>query len=167
MRAAILLAVVVTAVPEHAAAAPPRDKSEATALLLSLGSTSLGWAAAFGGVDGDDAEVEGTIAVTGLLLGPSVGRWYAGTALTGGLALRAGGAALMLTGFCPKEPECTNHDGLTHAGLAVFVLGTVWDIVQAPRDARARNRRGLDLTPMVLAVPSGVAPGLGLSTTWP
>jgi len=168
---AVLAATLTAAAPAHAETDPP--KSETTALALSLGGSlaSVGlMAAAFSDLVHED-ETTAHLFGAGLLslaITPSLGHIYSGKVLTGGLALRAGGAALALVGLAQALDcgliEVRRSCGFFESGEAAVVLGgtvaaagVIWDIATAPRAARRFNEKHVTLVP--------AAPGasLGLS----
>jgi hypothetical protein len=180
---ASLLAVGFTASVARADGpeAPVTPRSENTALALSIGGTLAGPALMVAGVvaldnsgaiDGDAGGrlvVPGTLVFTGAamtVLGPSFGHWYAGRALTPGMALRAGGLALAAAGAVGAIGNCEIDDGncgadpgrlAVYAGIATFVGGAVYDIATAPRRVRERNQRVLAIVPTVSATGGGVS----------
>nr|MDQ3369165.1 hypothetical protein [Myxococcota bacterium] len=68
-----------------------------------------------GAIDGDGSlAIPGTLLVTGAavsVLGPSLGHWYAGKALTPGLAIRLGGLAVAGAGALGALGGCELDDG--------------------------------------------------------
>lgn len=175
----LLLASSVTASADDL----PRDedvRNENTALGLSIAGTLAGpalFAAGVYALDNSGAfdDEEKSIAVPGAMilsgaaigvLGPSFGHWYAGKALTPGLAMRAGGLALAAAGGLGVIGDCEIDDGdcgasfgriATYAGLATFVGGVVYDFATVRGRVRERNARAVQITPMVSGTTSGVS----------
>jgi hypothetical protein len=132
------------------------DKSESTAVMLSLGVTT-------GGVVSLIAGGPPLIGVGALYFGPSTGQWYAGELGGLGLGLRAAGAASMLYGLhlvlqsesdcepeldgdCSAEATRANRVGATGAvlmwsGAGLWVGSTIYDVVLARRAASRWNER--------------------------
>ena len=118
-----------------------------------------------------------TIATVGLvstLVTPSLGEWYAGKYLTGGLGLRLVGTAVTAIGvsrfaicFDGCGGQSIDNSGAGTAivlGLVTYAAGIVWDIASAPSIVRESNARLHPvITPSILTSPSGgAAYGLGL-----
>ena len=135
---------------------PPEDEvSETAALVLSLGGTAAAYGMIVAGtiVDNDSAtQPLVTAGVLGTFFAPSFGHWYARSFATRGMGIRAAASAGMLVGGlialsqCPlfsEEPcDTTGADLLIIASGIAYAVGTVDDIVSAPRAAREYNRRG-------------------------
>jgi len=144
-------------VPPYAQPAPEL-LSRGTALWWSAGGTAASYGLLFladqmsrdGSSDGSSSI--GLIGGLGIFVAPSFGHWYAGKYLTRGLGLRLGSVAVAATGFMiaigcsgigwdsyDDEPErnCDAQNaigiGLVIVAGAMFVGGTIDDIVQAPR----------------------------------
>jgi hypothetical protein len=181
---AAVLAVAAFALPSlaHAGAAPadePRSPLVATALAAApIGlSVALGIAAAE-----TDSDALGFAATTGLLVGPSLGHFYAGEwgrgLFTAGA--RTAGIGLILLGAFAGWGECergASYDDPCHAegaeeaedgrvvmgiGAGVFVAATVYDVVDAPFAARRFNER-FTVAPTLVSGAAGDAPGLAIS----
>ena len=159
-------------------------KSPTPAIALSLGGTAAGIGLiALGGNIHHEDEVELPLVATGVaavVLGPSFGELYAGRGWTPGLSMRAGGLLLGAVGFgvalqeCGADPEgsCDPTAGgvIFLGGAALFIAGGVYDIVTAPRAARAWNASHAQ---ELLVVPTalhdargGAAPGLTVAGTF-
>jgi len=155
--------------PGYAPAPPPvtgpiaGEKSESTALALSLGGTiaSIGLMAIGESQNNDDL---GAIGGIGVWVAPSFGHWYSGKLWTNGMTLRLAGAgavvvgAVMLIGCIDSENSCEDGPAvvLFVGGAGAFVAGGVYDIVTAPRSAREHNESlrlraagGWAITPVV------------------
>jgi len=185
MRTTLLVCLAV-AVAAHTAAAdtalqplaqpaePSHDdapKSAGVATALAIGGTLIGPAlVATALAEGDrydsplHAAFTPMMAIGGvsMVLGPSLGNWYAGKAGSTGLALRLGGAAtsaigvaMMANGFGLFGGGNDNEFGaglmIGAAGLGMVATGAVLDIISAPSAAADHNRRhtSLALAPIV------------------
>jgi len=143
------------------------EKSETTALALSLVGTLGSYALIAASAANENSDASGAMATVGALgawFGPSFGHWYAGKIATSGLGMRAAAAGLGLTAImwafaeCPlfSEDEC--HSSVAPAVLLVgaaglWVGGTISDISSAPARVREYNRNlrasGLAIVPTV------------------
>jgi hypothetical protein len=151
--------------------------SERTALALSLGSTSVSWVLVLiGGLASDDEVGQGMagLGAIGTFVGPSLGHWYTGSFLTRGLGVRSAGllsafaGMLMLIPTFGGGPEHeSNREELSAAlllgGAALYIAGTVDDIVGAPRKVRRHNQRlrgvGVGIAPVITPHSTGIALG--------
>lgn len=145
------------------------EKSEQAALGLSLLGTIAPFMVTVAAVSSDQPELALAGAV-GMLIGPSLGHWYAGQYVTGGLLIRGAGAALVLGGLVQAlddfgcEGSCGSEGAtLALAGAAVFIGGTLYDLATAGRAAREWNEKHLDMGPMVVSSVSGPVAGLGVA----
>ena len=165
MRALVILALLA-----RFAHAEPAEKSPTTALLLSASGTVASAAAlayAFHLDSGRMANTYAAIGITGLLVHPSLGHWYAGNGLSTGLLVRAGGGALVLTAAlmamdCRQDHTCGDSPTGARAlgGAGVILAGAIWDIATAPSAARRWNaRHALAITPTATAHGAGLAVG--------
>jgi hypothetical protein len=168
---AVFTAILAAAAPARAETDAP--KSENTALALSLGGTlaSAGLMASGFSLMSHDDETGARLMGVGLMsfaITPSLGHIYSGKILTGGLALRAGGAAVALVGVAQaldcgiiwSSKDCgffTSGEAAVLLGGTLAAAGVIWDIASAPRAARRYNEKHISLVP--------AAPGasLGLS----
>jgi len=162
------------------------QKSESTALWLSLGGTIGSYALLFAPAvianSGTNeattnlAASAATVGLVGTLLAPTFGHWYAGKGFTRGFGLRLGsigvallGAVVALSGCSisfghdqQDDPDCGQGAPIGIALLigagGMWVGGTVDDIVQAPRRVRRRNEAAvqLGLTPIVHGDRAGI-----------
>ena len=170
-----LLASTAAAQPGATRPQPVDERDEGTALALSLGGTLGSYAAlAFAiAVDSPASGAIGTIGAIGIVAAPTAGHWYAGRIVTRGLGLRAAGLVVLIAGGLadsegcglfysghgdPEPDDCgdnfrtTKGTALMAAGAALFLGGTVDDIITAPGAARRRNERAratLTLAPLV------------------
>lgn len=162
------------------------ERSESTALWLSLGGTLGSYALIFGGSaiaaqSRNDAtsRLAGSAASVGLvgtLLAPSFGHWYGGKGFTRGFGLRLGGIGVGIVAIAVALSGCTlfygGHDDgadeacgrgepagavLGIAALGMWIGGTVDDIVQAPRRVRRRNAAQFVVTPLLQRDSAGLA----------
>ncbi len=150
--------------------------SENTALAASVGGTLVSWTlvitagSMIGSRRGETALSSGLLATgaIGTFLAPSAGHWYAGTAVTRGLGLRALGAGSALLGFaatldCEPNQPCDGSPifvGGLLLGAALYLGGTIDDIRQAPRRVRGINtQRGSAVLPRVTNDSIGLAFG--------
>ena len=146
------------------------ELSETTALLLSLGGTAASWtlvgvAVAMDNNGNRTAANIGALGLVGTFFAPSFGHWYARSFLSRGLGLRAAGVSTELLAFMVLVVEgVTGQDnsrlaeGIAIAGAALYVAGTIDDIVTAPGSARRYNQRFQYLTvaPMIRPDAGGV-----------
>jgi hypothetical protein len=173
----VLASLSLAAASSVAAAQPaqPEELSESTALALSLGGTVASYAAVGAGI-ALRANSLGTAGSLGVMFAPSFGHWYAGTYLTRGEVLRATGLLTLLVGAVADSQGCSlfgepgngepancNDAFRTPAGtvlmlggIAMFVGGTVDDIVRAPARVRSRNAE-LHVQPMLRADGGGIS----------
>lgn len=149
--ATIAVAGSAAAQPADAPAPDRADKSLWSAYLLTAGATTMPMAliAVFG--EGKGEAITGSIAIAGMVLGPSAGHWYVGRPFTTGLVLRAGSAVAVgaLVAYDPHlDHPVTSIAGLLGA-VALWEVGVIWDLVTLPRAVRRHNkRRRLQLVPM-------------------
>lgn len=173
-------------VPGYDAEAPPpspppadAELSEGTALALSLGGTVGSYSLLFGSAlagegSGQAAGVMATAGALGVWLAPSFGHWYAGKYFTRGLGMRLGAGAVVVLGAVvalTEEPlfeyeedpgsddEAVIGPAIMIAGAALFVAGTIDDIVQAPRRVARLNREraGFAVAPLLTPGTAGFA----------
>jgi hypothetical protein len=151
--------------PSESAASP---KKPLIALALSLSGAALGW-----GILGlGESDAVYWSAAGAMVIGPSLGRYYAGDYFGPGIVLRgAGVAALFLNGEGCHDRSCSDlesnaRQALIPLGLLAYLGGTFWDIARAPHDAEDWNRTHLIVSPVALQSGAHLAPGLGLSGRW-
>lgn len=160
MRLAILVALLVLAAPRPSRA----EKSEDTAIVMSVGGTIASWSVLLGSqklARGHDDTFVALVAtgMVGTLSAPSLGHWYAGHGWTKGLQIRLVGAA-MLTGASALfiqciitddewSPQCheTGMITLAVAGGIGVLYGTLHDLATARSSARRHNE--MMLAPVV------------------
>lgn len=152
---------------------PPPDRSESTALWLSLGGTIgsyvlvLGAGSVAGGGNSELVGSAATVGLVGTLVAPTFGHWYGGKGFTRGFAVRIGAVGLGFTALVvafsgcslsfghdqEDDPDCGQGTAagalLGLAALGMWVGGTVDDIVQAPKRVRRRNAARFALTPLM------------------
>lgn len=153
------------------APAPRGPKSGSTAMLTSIATTLGGFALM---VSTDDHEGLQWLGAGMVLVGPSTGRWYAGEASFGGIAVRGLASVTMLYGVligvlsedCDSAGNCSSDDDVSGAlimgGGVLFVGSAVYDVVMADRAARDYNRRNVTLAPARFRTADGQATGLVL-----
>lgn len=151
----------------------PPDRSESTALWLSLGGTLgsyvllLGAGSVAGGGNSQLVGSAATVGLVGTLVAPTFGHWYAGKGFTRGFAVRIGAVGLGFTALVvalsgcsigfghdqEEDPNCGQGETagalLGLAALGMWVGGTVDDIVQAPKRVRRRNAARIAVTPLM------------------
>ena len=140
----------------------PAKRNVWIAIGLSVGTL---WAGALAGGLGENASTPwvrnatGGFATAAIVLGPSVGQWYAGQTVTPGLLMRLG-AVGGLVGLAVNDPHL-DHVGTVFGivgAVALFETGFVWDIVTLPRAVRRINREhALALTPIASNSGTGLA----------
>jgi hypothetical protein len=186
MRSAIIVALLVVAIagtasaqpgvtaPSAAAAsptqAPGEERSETTALLLSLGGTAASWTALVAGFEMEQhgqGSAGGVTAVGGLgtLLAPSFGHWYAGAVGGRGLGLRLAGLGVALlavayvANVCEDECNAAPAQGILLVGAGLYLAGTIESIATAPGAARRYNHRfqNVAIVPMLRRGSDGIA----------
>jgi hypothetical protein len=134
------------------------DKEHWVAQLTSVGATfgtmTVGLAIAGDDAEGVRGDIGVSLALTGLMFGPTAGHWYVGDELvTTGLCIRLGAlAAIPAIMIFDPYLDRPNVSGpiITGASL-VFVTGLVWDHATLPGAVRRHN----GVTPVVTA--NGVA----------
>jgi hypothetical protein len=142
--------------------------------LLSLGGTIVGWSLVGAGAEWYDDYRHSTreelapyafwggLAVT--YLGPSFGHWYAGSILSRGMGARTAGLASMIVGIAKTDDDCDLGEGSCDraaaaffwTGLGLYAVGTIDDIIFAPRKARKHN---LWMAPLATSRGGGFALG--------
>lgn len=142
------------------------DKSPAAALSLSLLGTVGSWGLVFAVADMEESgEALGVVGLTGIVVGPSFGQFYAGEWRSGwrqaGVrALAVGGlfvGALWTVSDCFwEEGDCDSPGVPVMIGsAAVGVAATIYSIVDAPFAAERANkkRRQVIITPAPMLGP--------------
>lgn len=165
----LVFAIAILARTVHADPSDNGSKSEALALGLAIGGTVIGPSLLTIAFTQDENGNRWQAAVvpsfiTGcaaIVLGPSLGDWYAGKGWSTGLGLRLGGAAALALGvvsFYSPEPSSSSFSLFQpSAGTAVFlvagagmiVAGTALDLRDAVVATRAHNRHTLGIAPLV------------------
>ncbi len=183
MKYAVLGSLVVCARVASADASPhvPEEKSAGVALGLSLGATTAGvamGALAFA-IDDDSAQamlIGG--ATIGVLVGPSLGHYYAHEKWSVGAVIRfvsggvvAAGAVAIVVGATDEVVEGDGDSKLSVGnvllvgGLVGIGVGAVVDIVTAPRAAHRYNESlasNISISPTVLRSADGPAMGFAV-----
>lgn len=171
--------------PAEPHASDDAPKSEGIATALAIGGTLIGpalVATALTQADRYDSPLHAefapmmAIGAASMVLGPSLGNWYAGKVGSTGLSLRLGGAAtaavgvaMMADGFAlfgsGNETEFAAGGLIGLAGLGMVATGAVLDIISAPSAAADYNRRHgahLALAPIVSHAAGAKQTGLAL-----
>jgi hypothetical protein len=123
--------------------------------------------------ESSDSDVAGIVLVGALLIGPSLGHFYADRPRRAfvGIGIRtvtaAAGAAgfFYFNGMDDSAGEHSNPElGQTLAGVAVALVGAslAWDIIRAPHSARVHNDQLLQARGSIGVAPSVAPAGLGL-----
>jgi hypothetical protein len=169
MRALVLAGVLLGGSVAHAEPTDTAAKDPTVATALSIGATLIPAVAGIA-LDNRHDATSATLVISGVMLGPSVGHWYAGKVFTRGAAMRLLGAGIIGVGFlaAKKYPENDGDFiddrglGIAIGGTVVIVLGALVDWGTAGESARKRNER---ITPTVTAIktPTGSTPALGLA----
>lgn len=174
----VLLAVLLVPVARPAFADSAETRSPDVALALSAGGAAasiglfaLGWHES-SSFPPDGWRKASLIALGTTLVTPSLGGWYAGTFLTGGLEFRLAGIAVSAAGLasatiCFGECHGQNTGPIVIVGLGglLYTTGIVWDIATARSTAREANarRQAVVVTPSLQTTPSGrSAYGIGV-----
>ena len=143
---------------------PHADKKDRNvAIALSVLGTGVAPIAAVAGVRSNSGGGL-LLGVSGMMLLPSVGHWYAGEALTTGLGIRMAGLALMsivVMRAVSCEDECSSGDDRTietlgYASLGLLATGAIWDIATAGTAVDDWNRaHGVSVTPTAMKLHGG------------
>lgn len=158
------------------------ELSEGMALGLSLGVTTASWGSLIllGSIADSTSVSEGhlLLCALGTFVGPNVGHLYAGKLVTRGLGIRTLGLGIAVAGFLKLASNCESCDDSEYepwfwGGVAVYVAGSIDDIITAPLRARRHNRRlereraqrltGVTLAPLALPGPRGGLAGFALT----
>jgi hypothetical protein len=173
MRRAIVAMLLVSAT---AGAEPPGKPHKAlrAALGWSLGVTAFGVATGIAATHADRGAQFALLGFSGtsLLVGPSIGRFYAGHYVSAGLVTRVIGLGVFSMGQalqCLPQNERSistcgarlQFDGTAYVGAGIMVLGAMWDLASIPEDVADYNSHAT-LIPTALRTPTGIAPGLAL-----
>jgi hypothetical protein len=125
----------------------PGERSEATALLLSLCATAIPAVLAAPAAFGEGGEGQGQTAALvflgSLIVGPSVGHFYAGRPGRGLLGIGVRVVALFgIAGAVAMswDEESSGGNAMAFASLGAGAGFLIWDIASAPRSARIHNR---------------------------
>jgi hypothetical protein len=159
---------------------PPgvKPKQPGTAIFLSLSSTVVSYVLVM------TASPASFVGIAGVIVGPSVGHWYAGRGNAGGILLRTTASIMLTAGIlrafgnegrdclgataeqCAEwEDEWKRDDRdtaiIVFGSLGVLAASSVWDIGTAGRSARRWNEaHGVTVAPVILPAAGGNAPGL-------
>jgi hypothetical protein len=146
--------------PLRAQVPPQEPRSEETALLWSLGGTAVPIAAGVALVTSQQQGAGGFLIVTGVVIGPSLGHYYAGRPGRGlaTIGLRAVvpvvtvlvmGAVCSRNGGSLFDQGCSQGSagpGVALLGLGLEAASIIYDIASAPASARRYNRTHPRLT---------------------
>jgi hypothetical protein len=169
MMAAIIVYFASSSTLASPVAAAPLDESTATnyAIAGSLAGPALvvlGVVVNKNSVSGPRNTAFGVLAFTGIgvaVVGPSAGRWYAGSSGWKTMAVRAAGLASIVVGAsvasCNGDRHTTDSCGPSALGIPLAIAGagtligtTIYDIATAGDHARQANQsRGMTLMPSV------------------
>jgi len=178
----LAVTLLVAAPPAVARAEPvdqPSTANPTIALGLALAGTAAGATALYAATASDSAPI-GLAGIGLLVVGPSLGHFYAGepgravrhaAVRTGAVAIIGAGLLVAWSSPCAFGPE--NDDGCAHdhrndigvgliaSGAALGVASAVYSIIDAPR---AAHRPSTILAPAPIVGPGGSAT-LGLALT--
>jgi hypothetical protein len=170
MRNLVIAAVLLTASTARAESEP---KSPTGATVASVTATAGG--ITLGVVMASKNAGSGLIVMSAAtILGPSVGKWYAGDAGWQGLAIRGAGFGVMAL-TADDAFACSIGDGGEEGrnckaagygfaiGAGVTLAGVLYDFATAGASARRANARIVQLAPVVVSGPRSSGTGLGLS----
>jgi hypothetical protein len=147
---------------------PPGIKSETSALLFSALGTATAAACAPLVFESTGSDAAGFILVGALILGPSLGHFYAerpGPAF-GGIAIRLLAGAGVAYGALVDGSDggaTSTSNAIAAAGVIVGGASILWDIARAPHSARAHNDQVRQGRMSFGITPSMGAAGMGLS----
>ena len=167
----VLCAMRVASADPGTPAPPPDQKSEQTAIVLSLSTGVLLPIAMVGATRSGGSVALGTATVGAIILGPASGKWYAGESGGLGIGLRFAGSLVAVGVFVAainndcETQSCTDDSNraayLALGGAALVVGSTIYDIATAGRAARRYNASHIVVAPA--PVSTGGPPGLGLT----
>jgi hypothetical protein len=122
----------------------PDGKSPTIALALSAGTTAAGLGLMF--TNNAGAFLGGSAL---FLVGPSTGHWYAHDGVNLGMGIRLAGVAVVIVGLAQTDLSFGHDDTGTGddngavataiGGLALYGIGTAYEIVTAPSAVHAYN----------------------------
>jgi hypothetical protein len=155
-----------------------KPKQPGTAVFLSVSSTVVSYILVA------SASPASFVGIAGVIVGPSVGHWYAGRGNGGGILLRTTASLILAASIvnvlsrgsyecwmasqqtCAEQQEEYERDERNTAimlfgSLGVLAASSVWDISTAGRSARRWNEaHGVTLAPTIMPASGGRAPGL-------
>jgi hypothetical protein len=160
----------------------PGLKSPSAAARLSLAGTIVPF---WGGIllgknEGPSSWIGGSLALGGILIGPSLGYFYGGRSrrAVSGIATRTGLLAIMGIAASVAEfpsPLGPGDEGNAAADITLLAfcgvgIATVFDLVGVPETVRRQNDRRLHehpaVTPTVRLLNGSSTPGLGFTVTF-
>lgn len=159
--------IIAVLLASSTASAETVEKDPTTAKLLSVGATIGGVAAGIAMKD----EAGMVMASAALVLGPSVGHWYAGSSGAAGLAIRGAGFGVIALTIAPaadcsigegEQKNCTSKNVGLAIGAGVLLAGVLYDFGTVGESARRANRRVVQIAPTVISGPQSRGTGLGL-----
>ncbi len=156
----IAIAVLVLVLATATTRAEQENVSPTTAALLAFGGTVVPAAlvvCASNAKAGEDTlrKTCGWAGLGGLVIGPTLGRWYAGDVTVAGPLLRGAGLAAYIAVARGSEDE--PPPGVLVVPIALLFAGAaIYDLAMTPKAVRTRNRS----VTVVPAVTSG--PGVSL-----
>src|SRR5262245_56687223 len=146
----------------------PGMKSGATAFWWSLLGTAVPVGTASIGLYRNDqsSNVTGAVLVGGLIIGPSLGHFYASRPAPGliGIGIRTLATAAVGAGVGAALDD-SNMSDFAVLGVTGAIVGTasvIWDIASAPHSARVHNERAQRGHTTLGITPSMGSAGLGL-----
>jgi len=160
------------------AASPADLKDPSTAVLISLAVPAAGVVTTIVGAQHSSGTAV-LVGVGAIYLGPSMGRWYAGDAGLGSLALRSvagvsfiAGVGMAIAAYDCEGVGCSDHNKadvaevLMLGGLGMWAGTTIYDVVMAKRAADDWNHReqaAMQLRPTMTSVAGHHVMGLALT----
>jgi hypothetical protein len=148
---------------------------------IPLATIGVGTLVAMRGSNNAIRDFGGVVAIGGALAGivtPALGELYSHHWINGTMVMRAGGLFVEFMGLVyasnSEIGDCADTTGPCHlrpmtigllgSGAALYLGATVWDVLAAPSEARAWNRRySVQLVPTAMRTPSSTATGVMLS----
>ena len=150
----------------------PAFKSPQTALWMSMLGTVVPLAMTIPTVfressGPDDGQMEALLFLGGLVVGPSLGHFYAGRPgrAFSGMGLRIVGLGGLAGAFAMSwDSDSSGAEPLALISLGLMATTLVWDIAAAPKSARIHNDKIKKAQLSVGMVPVDGKPALGLRT---
>lgn len=142
--------------PQYVYAPPQVEglKDSWTAGMLSLGATVapplIATLVMSSSNESDREDVIGKIALTSVMIGPSVGHMYAGKFLTPGIAVRTLGFAVAMT--AASADDLGDALGRIMIGSLGILSGAIMDLATVGKSVREYNAEHVRVSPMVTPV---------------